>query len=553
MSGVVAPQGIAGRIRQLRAERGWSAQRLADECAKRGLATLNRGTIAKIESGVRKSVTAEEIDVLGRALGVELNTLVRGSDVASLMAELYFDEPAARSLLLQIGFPAHRLPPFESAARFWREALRALEIGVIADGTRYLIAAAADRFPGNKEVQALHAKLTGAATEGTSTLEETTSEGSIPTLMLIGANLPEEFLQVIREQLGSDAVDLLYVSKEQCAVQIPDPGDNAARLQQQLQEIMQTYAADAKLQVIYEKPNFRPYLYSGLTVFGPDTTPYLLQSVPATLTPRDIAAAIVQETRAMNDGWGGPVSTVIDAETDSGPERLDPDKSLHENKVKDKGKLRVGTKVPGGGPSGSARLATRAEGQQRLLAQIREYGRVNPAFEIVYLDDSELPSRIVVEFMARGFASPENLEEFLAGSERMSRDEYDALPFETLEPVPIRHHRLTIELPPLFPASPPFIIWNTPIFHPNIWPGKRPGYRAGTVFLPQLAEGYEPTLNFADLCQTLVAMASYHEYDAQLFPDLPAARWALGRFGRARTAHHWPGRDHARKSRRKRG
>ena len=38
-------------------------------------------------------------------------------DVARLMAELYFDEAAARSVLLQIGFPPNMLPPFSTVAR----------------------------------------------------------------------------------------------------------------------------------------------------------------------------------------------------------------------------------------------------------------------------------------------------------------------------------------------------------------------------------------------------------------------------------------------------
>ena len=50
MSGVSVAQGVAGRIKELRAARGWSAQSLADECARLGLTSLNRGTIAKIES-----------------------------------------------------------------------------------------------------------------------------------------------------------------------------------------------------------------------------------------------------------------------------------------------------------------------------------------------------------------------------------------------------------------------------------------------------------------------------------------------------------------------
>jgi len=61
---------VAERIRSIRTGRRWSAQRLADECAREGMPSLTRGAIAKIESGVRKSVTADEVAVLARVLGV---------------------------------------------------------------------------------------------------------------------------------------------------------------------------------------------------------------------------------------------------------------------------------------------------------------------------------------------------------------------------------------------------------------------------------------------------------------------------------------------------
>jgi transcriptional regulator with XRE-family HTH domain len=61
---------IAQEVRRLRADRGWSAQQLADRCALAGMESLSRGTIAKIESGARQSVTADEVGVLARALGV---------------------------------------------------------------------------------------------------------------------------------------------------------------------------------------------------------------------------------------------------------------------------------------------------------------------------------------------------------------------------------------------------------------------------------------------------------------------------------------------------
>lgn len=59
---------LARRIRLLRTQRGWSAQQLADLCAEAGTGSLTRATIAKIESGARQSVTADEIAVLAQVL-----------------------------------------------------------------------------------------------------------------------------------------------------------------------------------------------------------------------------------------------------------------------------------------------------------------------------------------------------------------------------------------------------------------------------------------------------------------------------------------------------
>src|SRR6266540_1077765 len=67
---------VAERVRQLRRQRNWSAQQLADACADTGMKTLTRGTIAKIESGVRKSVSAAEVQTLATVLGVTPSELL---------------------------------------------------------------------------------------------------------------------------------------------------------------------------------------------------------------------------------------------------------------------------------------------------------------------------------------------------------------------------------------------------------------------------------------------------------------------------------------------
>ena len=61
---------VAERIRRLRHERSWSARDLAEACERMGQPSLSRGTIAKIESGVRKSVTADEVACLARVFGI---------------------------------------------------------------------------------------------------------------------------------------------------------------------------------------------------------------------------------------------------------------------------------------------------------------------------------------------------------------------------------------------------------------------------------------------------------------------------------------------------
>jgi transcriptional regulator with XRE-family HTH domain len=67
---------LAAQVRTLRAQRGLSARRLADLCQDLGQPSLTRGTIAKIESGVRGAVTFDEAVTLARALGVALSDLV---------------------------------------------------------------------------------------------------------------------------------------------------------------------------------------------------------------------------------------------------------------------------------------------------------------------------------------------------------------------------------------------------------------------------------------------------------------------------------------------
>lgn len=66
-------QAVARRVKELRKRRGWSAERLADECARVGMPGFNRTVIANLESGRRKFVTVDE--ALGLAFVLDVAPL----------------------------------------------------------------------------------------------------------------------------------------------------------------------------------------------------------------------------------------------------------------------------------------------------------------------------------------------------------------------------------------------------------------------------------------------------------------------------------------------
>lgn len=60
---------VADEIQRHRKQRGWSAQKLADECAALGL-DISRAVLANLESGRRAILDVAELLVIARALGV---------------------------------------------------------------------------------------------------------------------------------------------------------------------------------------------------------------------------------------------------------------------------------------------------------------------------------------------------------------------------------------------------------------------------------------------------------------------------------------------------
>ena len=330
--------------------------------------------------------------------------------VAELMSELYFDESAARSVLIQIGMKPNLIIPFTTADAFWGQMVFQLDQGLgIADGIAALLAITATRYPGSKTAQALHVKYSGQPPPVTTPESRIGPEGPCPTLMLVGVDLPDEFLETIRAQLGSDAgrpaVRLqaavrgadLGSWRQRGAVAAADPGDDAdARPGSQ-------HPGDLREIQIPAIPVHQP------DCVRPRHDPYLLQSVPATMTPSDIAAAIVAETRAMSDRSNGPISTVIDAETDDRPgARSTRRRRSTRTRSKTRASCGSGTKAVAGSISPELRMeaaAANARPDPAVRATATRSSR-SPGY-----DNEDLPNKLTFELNGPGLAPPEDLDD----------------------------------------------------------------------------------------------------------------------------------------------
>jgi FxsC-like protein len=99
---------VAGRIRELRRQKGLSARQLADLCVAGGVSSLSRSTIAKIESGVRRFVTLEETVALAGALGITPGELL--SPRPTVAGDPGNDNPGTPGALPAGGYPVLRPP-----------------------------------------------------------------------------------------------------------------------------------------------------------------------------------------------------------------------------------------------------------------------------------------------------------------------------------------------------------------------------------------------------------------------------------------------------------
>jgi hypothetical protein len=460
-------------------------------------------------------------------------------------------------ILRSMGFPEGRLPAVELSARFyWSEVRRLIDAGVLVDGEALLSRAVHNEYPGNRvfraAVEALepatappqppraepdpaaaHAGPAAAhpgpaaahqrvadpggpaphrhtAEPGAGAPRQTDDPGSYPTLVFVCSTHHASFIEEVRRL--DQRAELFFVSQGEGA----QVGQIALSLtyelaQHQIDEVRRRLiaaGAPQDLEILQEVYDHRPYLLEELRVNGPDQQPYDLAGVPSITPVRDIAAAVLAHYQGR---MGRRPRTVVDHQQPDGSfHRLDPAQSLHAAGVQDGDTLNVYPEAT----AGHAEL--RMQAIIRVREEMHRYADRHEGFEIVDTDDPEFPTDYEIRFHTKGLRLPEHASP-------------DAFP----RPERQDRHNVWIWLGPDFPLVAPTVVWLSPVFHPNI-KGPDPAYpdAEGAVCLGVLADSYKPTLDFGQLCQLLVDMAGYRNYEIKDPFNPYAAAWTLTQEGR---------------------
>ncbi|WP_424184231.1 Scr1 family TA system antitoxin-like transcriptional regulator [Actinokineospora sp. G85] len=156
-------ESVALRIRRARMRRGWTARDLADRCLDSGFAGLSRGTIAKIESGIRRSISAEEVAVLARVLDVpetelttpppwDLGASIREARLAQKLTQQQVAERAGVSRTTLQALERGARPdgqPFTPSPLLIHQVVHALGITIPGPlGTGGVLCLSSERIPG---------------------------------------------------------------------------------------------------------------------------------------------------------------------------------------------------------------------------------------------------------------------------------------------------------------------------------------------------------------------------------------------------------------------
>ena len=437
-------------------------------------------------------------------------------------ARVYGDQAAMELVLLAVGFPRENVPVMVNPLNAWQEIFHEFDNGIADQPYRRLLVRALTVYRSNRVFRDLGRRYLGGAAAGTepqhgperaqpqptappaqtaptapapapaptTAPRQPTNTAAPPTppaadhachvIVRVGEDDDRRRAEDVLHGLGLDPL-LVWMTAHAASFRVATADPEALRRLLERTDLGWTLVP----------PGQHDYLLHVLYVDGPDGRRFRLTDAPAHQSVGNVAGEILGQYPPFRDSTRPTVVDQVDAEGQG--HRLDPEETLHDAGVRDGDRLRVGFQAT----AGAVNPRDREDALYRVRNQITAYAEAREGFA-VDVNWMPMPTEYVIEFRRRSFAPDPD-----GGADPVETD---------------RPHRVLIQPGADFPMAPPHVFWLTQIFHPNVYPTydcelarARPESR-GLVCLGALSESYQPSLDFGELCQTLVDMAGFRNY-----------------------------------------
>lgn len=425
------------------------------------------------------ALSPEDRDILLDALATTFNT-----------------EAAARTLLNAIGFPQSAWPSFETSLDYWNGIFTEFSRGIAPRPYRRLLMAAQRRYGYNETFTGLARRyeIIGAAVPPP---PDAGRPDVPPAASAPAEHLPETCHIVFRaddeQQRGGIANLLADLGFDPQEVWSTDTAISF-EVNQADQAVVRGQLANLTGWTVVP-PRHPDYLIGRFYVRGPDGRGFQSLNTPGSELVSDLAAEVIDEYQDDLPGRNRSPAIVDQVDADGSGRRLDGDRTLHENGIGEESEVRVAF------PADAAAVnpLDREEALFRVRNQLDEYAKAHPGF-LIWPSPADMPTEYDLEFRQRSFGPP-------GARGGPATDIGEDQP-----------HELYIELGAEFPMRSPRVFWQSEIFHPNVFPTydcealRQNQDMRGMVCLGTLAESYLPSMDFGELCDTLVDIAAYRNY-----------------------------------------
>lgn len=442
------------------------------------------------------------------------------------LARLFSTEERALAFLRNVRYPTSLIPTFTDGFQYWGAIFNDLANGVMPTPYRRLILAAL-RVYGSNEVllRLLQGHEAAAVPDPRAGLpEEPGEQPEQPTCHLVLRINSEDERASIESWLSEQGFAPQQSWSTQSAV--------SYRLNQRDQNVVRgRLVTRPDIGWTLVPPGQPDYLLRQLFVEGPDGRRFRFSDVPVQSTVGSVATEMVEQYPEGLPGSDRP--TVVDhVGADGTGRRTNPDNTLHEEGIGEGSRLRVGFQRT----AAAVNPLDRRDALFGARNQLQEYVDAHPGFK-VWSNSPALPTEYDIEFEQPSFGPPVS---------------------PGAQPTEISAHELSIVLGPEFPVTAPRVRWLSEIYHPNVFPTydceelRERDYLRGLVCLGALAESYQPSLHFGELCAMLRDIAAYRNYSVFVpaqdevdpltgqpvlrgdYYDRDAASWAISAEGQAR-------------------